>query len=56
MWAGLINNLLIGPIFLELLRDELPPLLEEVPEEIRNRIFLQMDGCPAYYERMFAVF
>lgn len=60
VWAALIDNLLIGPVilpprltgqrFLELLRDELPLLTEDVPIGTYRRMFLQMDGCPAHYE------
>lgn len=59
VWVGLIDNLLIGPVilppgltgarFLDFLRDELPPLLENVPLELRRGMYLQMDGCPAHY-------
>lgn len=59
VWAGLMDDTLIGPIilprtlnaerFLELLSEDLPSLLEDVPLTIRRRLFLQMDGCPAHY-------
>lgn len=59
VWAGLIDDKLIGPVilpqtlngeyFLHLLRDELPALLEDVPLAIRREMFMQMDGCPAHY-------
>lgn len=61
VWAGIMDDTLIGPIilprtlnaerFLELLSEDLPPLLEDVPLAIRRRMILQMDGCPAHYAR-----
>jgi hypothetical protein len=63
VWAGLIDDMLIGPVilpatltgesFLRLLRDELPQLLQVVPLylRVRNRMYLQMDGCPAHNAR-----
>lgn len=63
VWAALIDDVLIVPVilpttlnserFLSLIRDELPFLLEEVPlaTRRRERMFLQMDGCPAHYGR-----
>lgn len=59
VWAAIIDDILIGPVilprrlnserFLEILRDELPLLLMDVPLDIRRRMFMQMDGCPAHY-------
>lgn len=59
LWAGLIGDMFIGPIFLprtlngprflELLREDLPLELEDVPLETRRTMYLQMDGCPAHY-------
>lgn len=61
VWAGLIGDILIGPVilprtltgerFLSLLANELPELLEDVPLAYRRRMYLQMDGCPAHYSR-----
>lgn len=61
VWAGLLDDMLIGPVilpatlnserFLTLLRDELPRLLEDVPLASRQGMYLQMDGCPAHYGR-----
>jgi hypothetical protein len=57
-WAGLIDNILLGPIillgtlirerFVTLLRDELSKLLADVPLALRQGMYLQMDGCPAH--------
>lgn len=58
VWAGLIDNMLIGPVitltgerFLSLLANDLSNLLEDVPLALRRRMYLQMDGCPAHYAR-----
>lgn len=58
-WTGIINGQIIGPIeihgnlngnnYLELLRDTLPEFLEELPEELRQDMWFQNDGCPAHY-------
>lgn len=59
VWAAVLDDQLIGPVFLPntlnadrfllLLRDELPELLEDVMLDVRRRLFLQMDGCPAHW-------
>lgn len=59
LWAGIINGQVIGPFelprnlnaeyYLHFLRNELPDLLQSVPEAIRNGMWLQNDGCPAHY-------
>lgn len=61
VWAGLLDGILIGPIilpntltgqtFLQLLSEQLPELLEDVPLALRRGMYLQMDGCPAHYAR-----
>ena len=53
---GIVNGYLIGPYFfdgnvdrhtyLELLRDHLPGLLENVDSAARQRMWLQQDGAP----------
>jgi len=58
VWCGLLGNKLIGPYFyqnnlngtqfLNFLRSELPTLLEDVPLRQRQRMILQLDGCPAH--------
>ncbi|EZA48012.1 hypothetical protein X777_14477, partial [Ooceraea biroi] len=40
-----------GHSFLELLRDYLPTLLEEVDLETRRRMWIQMDGAPPHFAR-----
>lgn len=59
LWTGIINGQIIGPfelpailnadIYLDFLVNTLPGLLEDVPQEIRNEMWLQNDGCPAHY-------
>lgn len=59
VWAGLIDNLLLGPFilpmrlnadnYLQFLNEELPTLLEDVPLIIRRDMWLQMDGAPAHF-------
>lgn len=66
VWAALIGNLLIGPIFLprilngarflELLQNELPELLDDVPLNIRLNMWLQLDGAPAHFARPVRLF
>lgn len=61
LWCGIINGQVVGPIeipgafngqhYLELLRDELNGLLEDVPLATRQGMWLQNDGCPAHYAR-----
>lgn len=59
VWCGIIGGTIIGPyffdqsltgnLFLQFLRNELPVLLEDVPLETRQDMFLQLDGCPAHF-------
>lgn len=59
VWAGIIGRQLIGPhifddtldgrMYLEFLREQLPLLLEGVPEDIRNNLIFQQDGAPPHY-------
>ena len=61
VWAGIIANHIIGPyllpnrltgeIYLTFLRDMLPTLLDAVPLEIRQVMWLQHDGSPAHFDR-----
>lgn len=60
VWCGILNGYLIGPYFfegnvtgakyLELLRDHLPVLLENVIFETRLRMIIQQDGAPPHFE------
>ena len=59
VWIGIINNRLIGPFFLpdrlideyflHFLQEELPILLEDLPLNVRQQLWFQLDGCPAHY-------
>lgn len=62
VWAGIVADVLVGPVFLparlngelyiHFLQEILPPLLEEVPLTVRQRMWFQHDGCPAYFTRI----
>lgn len=59
MWAGIIDDLIIGPfelpnrltqeVMLNFLRNDLPLLLEDVPLLTRRNMYFQLDGAPAHY-------
>lgn len=59
VWAGIIDgrligphllpNRLTGPIYLTFLQQVLPELLENVPLNIRQEMWLQHDGAPAHF-------
>lgn len=59
VWCGIVNGYLIGPYFfngnvnghnfLELFRDHLPSLIEDVDLETRRRMWVQLDGASAHY-------
>lgn len=59
IWAGIIDNTLIGPKvlpprlnsqnYLAFLQEVMPDILEEVPLAARNHVFYQQDGAPAHY-------
>jgi hypothetical protein len=61
VWAGVIDDFLLGPVFLPpnlngesfllFLRNTLPDLLDDVPLEIRRNIWFQMDGAPPHFAR-----
>lgn len=61
VWLGIIDSLVIGPVFLperlngdnylEFLRDELPLLLEDLPLITRNRMWFMHDGAPPHFSR-----
>lgn len=66
VWCGIVNGYLVGPYFfdrnvdqhsyLELLRDRLPELLEEVDLNTRRRMWLQQDGAPPHFARIVRAF
>lgn len=37
-------------MFMEFIRDNLPILLEDIPLNIRQRMWLQLDGAPAHFQ------
>lgn len=59
VWAGILENYLIGPFFLparlngqsylNFLQQELPLLLEDVPLALRNQIIFMHDDAPAHF-------
>ena len=57
VWAGIISEHIIGPnrltgeIYITFLRDMLPTLLDSVPLEILQVMWLQHDGAPAHFDR-----
>lgn len=61
VWAGIIDNFLIGPfrmpnrltgeLYRNFLRDELNILLEDVPLNIIRRMHYMHDGAPAHFSR-----
>ena len=58
VWCGILNGYILGPYFydgnlngpryLNFLQTTLPELLEEVPIQIRQDLWLQQDGAPAH--------
>lgn len=62
MWAGIINNKLIGPVefparlnsdyYLNFLREDLNILLEDIDLETRRSMWYQHDGAPPHYGRI----
>lgn len=59
VWMGVIAGHVIGPhylpdnlngdAYLDFLQNDLPPLLENLPINLRHHIIFQNDGCPAHY-------
>lgn len=62
VWAGVVNNTVIGPHFIEgrlngnnylqLLRNVIPELLRGVPEQHLNNLHYQQDGAPAHFQHL----
>lgn len=62
VWLGIVGQTVIGPRFLssvingesylQLLRDILPDLLDNVPLAIADNLIYQQDGAPAHYSRI----
>lgn len=61
VWAGIIDNYLIGPfrlprrltgeLYRHFLENELNTLLEDVPLDIIRRMYYMHDGAPAHFSR-----
>jgi len=66
VWCGIVNGYLIGPYFfedtvngeniLQLLRDELPDLLDDVDLRTRLDMWVQLDGAGAHRARIVTTF
>jgi Helix-turn-helix domain (DUF4817) len=62
VWAGIVGSCLIGPYFFDgnvngvsylvFFENQLPALLEDVPLDVRQRMWLQHDGAPPHYSRI----
>lgn len=62
VWAGMVGNELVGPYILpprlngamyrRFLESTLPDLLDDVPLDIRQDMWLQLDGAPPHYSRV----
>jgi len=62
VWCGVIGNRLIGPyifpqrltgdIYANVLQDELPALLENVPLQTRRQMYYQHDGAPPHFSQV----
>lgn len=60
VWAGIVNDIVIGPYFIEgrlngakyldMLRQVVPELLREVPENYLHNLHYQHDGAPAHFQ------
>lgn len=61
VWAGIIENYLVGPFilprrldgqaYLHFLQENLPILLEDVPLNVRSHLWFMHDGAPAHFSR-----
>ena len=61
VWAGIINNTLIGPFFIEgnlngeiylrMLRDQIIPAIQAIAGENMNNIYFQQDGAGPHYHQ-----
>ncbi|XP_050522916.1 uncharacterized protein LOC126905895 [Daktulosphaira vitifoliae] len=71
IWCGIVDNYLVGPFvlpdrlngqaYLNFLRNNLPNLLEDVPNEIQETMWFMMDGAPPHHtnavrEQLFFMF
>jgi hypothetical protein len=61
VWAGIVGDSFIGPYlmpsltngqrYVTFLRETLPLLLEDLPLDVRRRMWFQHDGAPAHSDR-----
>lgn len=59
VWAGIINNFVVGPVFLPrrltgenylaFLREDLPELMDDLPLLVRANMWFLHDGAPPHY-------
>jgi len=59
VWAGIINNFVIGPFFFEgtltgrsfihFLENDFEELINNVPQDMRNEMWFQLDGAPPHF-------
>ena len=61
MWCGIVDGNIIGPyffdepngtVFLDFKENILLILLEDLPLQLRQNMYLQIDGCPAHWARV----
>jgi hypothetical protein len=62
VWCGVIGDQLIGPyifphcltgnIYVNILQDELPALLEKVSLQTRRQMYYQHDGSPSHFSQV----
>lgn len=61
VWGGIVNNYVVGPYFFNrkltgqefhrFLREDFPRLIEDLPDEVKNMMWFQLDGAPAHFMR-----
>lgn len=61
VWAGVVDNFLLGPVilpgnltghsFLLFLQNTLPDLLDDLPLQVTHNIWFQLDGAPPHFAR-----
>ncbi|KAL7640497.1 UNVERIFIED_CONTAM: hypothetical protein RMT77_008772 [Armadillidium vulgare] len=55
VWVGIVGDHLIGPFFLparltgDVYRHDLPTLLEDIPLQLRSKMYFMHDGAPAHF-------
>lgn len=66
VWAGIVNGSMIGPhffertingmMYLDFLQNHLPGYLEDIPLDVRQRMWFQQDGAPAHHAGIVTTF